>query len=528
MKSIKTSKNEEKKIIINNPIIKVSLQKLKSSINSLYSQKKQYNQIIQKELLIKQLTENIDDFFNKRNKYFAQFMRKINYIKYVFFDEKKKFEDYKYKFFDKYNITKFWFAINSIIILKKCINSNNHIFIKKYFKIMLLLRYFEIISLNFLKLILEIYIKIIIDLIIIDDDNISFLDDLIEEIIELLKRNTNEDKNILYFLISILLELIPGNNKITTKFQKSTIFFKFLNYKSCEDKYENDILLISFLSNLYKNHITTNILYKDIYKYGILDLNYYSNSISLLSTILKAEYSERMDNSKFILRKGFYIYNNNPILLKKIIIKKKELSIIFSFKLLNDILSNNDSDIIIFSIKEHSKNNINLLSLLLCKNKNGNYFMKITSDKSEWEINDLYIYKGCDYIICITKENISSKNMELTLYINDPYDKAHDVNKDTKNDEKNCMMSYQKFLTQLSNKNFDEVKIELGENNFEGIIGDFFIINKKLNDEDISYLFDLNSYYSIITENIDFITDLIDHLNYKYLKKPKILTILKN
>ena len=527
MKSIKTSKNEEKKIVINNPLIKISLQQLKSSINSLYSQKKQYNQIIQKELLIKHLTENIDNFFNKRNKYFAQFMRKINYIKYVFFNEEKKFENYKYKFFDKYNITKFWFAINSIIILKKCINSNNHIFIKKYFKIMLLLRYFEIISLNFLKLILEIYIKIIIDLIIIDDDNISFLDDLIEEIIELLKRNTNEDKNILYFLISILLELIPGNNKITTKFQKSTIFFKFLNYKSCEDKYENDIMLISFLSNLYKNHITTNILYKDIYKYGILDLNYYSNSISLLSTILKAEYSERMDNSKFILRKGFYIYNDNPILLNKIFIKKKELSIIFSFKLLNDILSNNDSDIIIFSIKEHSKNNINLLSLLLCKNKNGNYFMKITSDKSEWEINDLYIYKGCDYIICITKENISSKNMELTLYINDPYDKAHDVNKDTKNDEKNCMMPYQKFMTQLSNKNFDEVKIELGENNFEGIIGDFFIINKKLNDEDISYLFDLNSYYSIITENIDFITDLIDHLNYIYLKKAENINHFK-
>ena len=522
MKSIKTSKNEEKKIITNNPIIKVSLQKLKSSINSLYSQKKQYNQIIQKELLIKHLTENIDDFFNKKNKYFAQFMRKINYIKYVFFDEKKKFEDYKYKFFDKYNITKFWFAIDSIIILKKCINSNNHIFIKKIFKVILLLRYFEIISLNFLKLILEIYIKIIIDLIIDDDDNISFLDDLIEGIINFLKRNTNEDKNTLYFLVSILLEFIPSNNRVTIKFQKSSIFLKFLNYKSCQDKYENDILVISFLANLYRNHITTNILYKGIYKYGILDLNYYSNSISLLSTILKVEYSERMKNSKFFLRKGFYIYNNNPILLNKIYIKKKELSIIFSFKLINGILSNKDSDIIIFNIKECSKNNISLLSLKLCKTKNENYLMKITSDKTEWKINDLYIYKGCDYIICITKDNISKKNMELTLYINDPFDNEH-----KKNDEKNCMMSYRKFVKQLSNKNFDEVKIELGEHNFEGIIGDFFIINKKLIDEDISNLFNLNSYYSIITENIDFITDLINHLNYIYLKKAENINHFK-
>ena len=511
MKSIKASKNTEIKLVLNNPLIKLSLLNIKSSINSLYSKKKQYNQIIQHELLIKKLSENIDTIFNIRNKHYIQFIKNINYINDVFFDEEKKFENYKYKFKDRNNVTNFWFAIDSIILLKKCINKDKHIFLKKYFKILLLLRYFEIISLNFLKLILEIYIKIIIDLIINDDENIFFLDDLIEGIISFLKKNTNEDKNILYFIITIFLEFISSNNKLTLIFQKSTIFLKFLNYKSCEDKYENDIMLISFLSRLYKNNITTNLLYNDIYKYGILDLNYYSNSISLLSTILREEYNDKMNNGKFIIRKGFYIYKNNPILLNNIYLKKKELSIIFSFKLINE----DENDINIFSFTSCSKNSNNVLSFFLCKNKNkdDNYYIKITSDKSEWIINDINIYKNNDYIICITRENISNKNTELNLYIN--------------SDNKNGVISYKKFVKSLPNKSIDEVKLKLGENNFEGIIGDFFIINKKLIEEDIPYLFNLNSYYSIIAENIDVITDLINHLNYFYLNNSENIAHFK-
>ena len=519
MKSIITSKNA---------IIKLSLQDLKNSINSLYSKKKQYNQIIQKELLMNKLSENIDKIFEIKHKSFAQIIKNINYINNIFFDEEKKFEDYKIKFFDKYNITQFWFAIDSIFLLKKLINYNKHIFIKKYFIILLLLHYFEIISLNLFKLILEIYIKIIIDLIIIDDNNIYFLDDLISGLIDFLKRNRNEDKNILYFIISILTEFISDNDKLLHKFQKSTIFLKFLNYKSCEDKYENDVMLISFLFVLYKNNITTNIFFQEIYKYGILDLNYYSNSISLLSSILKEEYTDKMNYSKFIIRKGFYIYKNNPIFISNISIKKKELSIIFSFKLINE----ENNDITIFNFTEHSKNNKdnNLLSFLLCKNKNKvrNYFIKITSDKNEWTINEIQIMKGYDYIICITKGNSSSKNMELTLYINDVNDNNDSLyNNNKKNNEKNCGMPFRKFVHQLPNKNLDEVKLKLGEINFEGIIGDFFIMNKKLIDNDISYLFNLNSHYAIIAENIDVYPDLINHLNYFYLNKAENINHFK-
>ena len=67
--------------------------------------------------------------------------------------------------------------IDSVILLKNCINTNRHLFIKKYIKILLLFQFLDKISLNVCKLILEIYINIVRDLIIINNNYISFLDD---------------------------------------------------------------------------------------------------------------------------------------------------------------------------------------------------------------------------------------------------------------------------------------------------------------------------------------------------------------
>ena len=257
MNSIKISKNDENKeeenikIILNKGNLILSFQDLINSINSLYSRKKQYNQIIPIEQLMKKLTENLDYFinfiynddkseilYNKRNsrKYFAKLVRKINYINLYFFDDEQKFENLRYKFINKYNLRPFWIAIDSIILLKIYINNNEHISIKKYFKVLFLFRLLEIFSLNICKLILDFYINIIKDLIIINENNISFLDDLIEGLIEFLKRSQKEDKNILYFIISIFEGYISGNYNLKLKFQKSPVFLKFLNYQSSEDK----------------------------------------------------------------------------------------------------------------------------------------------------------------------------------------------------------------------------------------------------------------------------------------------------
>ena len=537
MNSIKISKNdannvdENIKIILNKGNLMLSFQDLINSINSLYSRKKQYNIIIPIEQLMEKLTENLDDFlnfiynndkseifYNKNNscKYFEKFVRRINYINKYFFDDERNFENLRYKFIDTYNLGKYWIAIDSIILLKIYINRNEHFLIKKYFKALILFKYLEIFSLNICKLILEIYINIIKDLIIINENNISFLDDLIEGLIEFLKRNQNEDKNILYFIISIFEEYISSDYNLKLKLQKSPIFFKFLNYQSSEDKYENDVMLISFLSNIYKNNITSNFLFKEIYKHGILNLHYYSNSINLLSSIINQEFFDKKFNSNFVLKKGFLIHKNTPIIQQKINLKEEEFSIIFSFKLFDD--SNNNDEIIIFSFFEYSgKNKGKLYMNLNVYKNNDNYLLKIIFDKEVWPIDDMPIFKGNDYLICITKSNNpKEKNIELVLYINDIDTKKENINVNNKEANK---INYKQFTKQFQFKKIGEVDLKLGEKNFEGIIGDFLIINKKLNDEDISYLLKLNSYYSYIAESFHFNSDLINIPDYLYSNK---------
>ena len=542
MNSIKKSKNdannedENIKIILNKGNLMLSIQDLINSINSLYSRKKQYNKIIPIEQLMKKLTKNLDDFlnyiynngkseifYNKRNssKYFAKFERKINYINKYFFAEERNFENLRYKFIDIYNLSKYWIAIDSILLLKIFINNKEHVLIKKYFKVIFLFRYLEIFSLNICKLILDIYINTIKDLIIINENNISFIDDLIEGLVEFLKRNQKEDKNILYFIISIFEEYISSNYNLKLKFQSSPIFFKFLNYQSSEDKYENDVMLISFLSNIYKNNITSNFLFKEIYKNGILNLHYYSNSMSLLSNIINQEFFDRKFNSNFIIKKGFLIHKNTPIIQQKINLKEEEFSIIFSFKLFDE-----SNEIIIFSFYETSGKNKGKLymSLNIYKN-NDNYLLKIIYDKEEWPINDIPILKGNDYLICISKSNIpNKKNVELVLYINDIDSKKDNININNKESNK---INYKQFTKQFQLKKIGEVELKLGEKNFEGIIGDFLIINKKLNDKDISYLLKLNSCYSYIAESFRFNSDLINIPDYLYSNKNEMIIHFK-
>ena len=180
VKDIKDKMN----VTLNNKNIEISLLYLKALINSLYSNKKHYNKIIQQELLINNLSESIYNFFNifynnignktlvKNNiisKHFSKFVRNINYINKYFFEGEGKFKEIKFNFNEKNNINNYWFVIDSVILLKNCINTNRHLFIKKYIKILLLFQFLEKILLNVCKLILEIYINIVRDLIIINN-----------------------------------------------------------------------------------------------------------------------------------------------------------------------------------------------------------------------------------------------------------------------------------------------------------------------------------------------------------------------
>ena len=111
-------------------------------------------------------------------------------------------------------------------------------------------------------MIVEIYINIFADLILSNEINISFLEDLIEGMSDFLEKNKNEDVNILYFTMTIILGLISNNFQLKLKIQKSPMFLKLLNFKSGKDIYKKGDMLVNFLENIYKNNITTNMFLK--------------------------------------------------------------------------------------------------------------------------------------------------------------------------------------------------------------------------------------------------------------------------
>ena len=84
------------------------------------------------------------------------------------------------------------------------------------------------------------------------------------------------------------------------------------------------------------------------------------------------------------------------------------------------------------------------------------------------------------------------------------------------------------FEEQLQYPNFgNEMILELGKNNFNGIIGDFIIINKQINQKDISNLFNLSGYYSYLLDNINNRYDLINKYENFYLDNKENLIFFR-
>ena len=529
--------------MLNIDTMKLTLKDIKNSITSLYSKKKQYNDIIKNEILMNKLSENIDNFFSKYNikniykqcfknniivKKFGKFINNINYANKFFYDDESQFNNFIIKNIKVYNLSENYFTIYSIILLKKYINSDEHLLIRKFFKILFLFQHYEAIPLNICKLILEIYFNIIRDLIILNENNISLLEDLIKALSDFINKNNNGDKNILYFIMSLVFEIFLNNFQLKLKIQKSTVFLNLLNYKY-DDIYEKGDMLINFLANIYKNDITTNILYKEIYKEGILNLNYYSNSLSLLSAIIKEENMDNKNKTYFLLKNGLYIKKDNPIILENLEIKEKEFSIIFSFRLLHDNINGiNDTDIIVFSFSDYSikKEGNTILNFILFK-ENDSHHIKIVTNGNEWIVENLSILMEKDYFVCISKINDSKKSIKLDFFINDIGPNSSLKNNERKYSDKNGKIHFLHFENKFQYKERKQMKLILGEKNFEGIIGDFFIINKNLNDKDISQLLELNGNYSYIAENIDAKIDLIKDLDHFYSNKIEILTYFK-
>ena len=492
----------------NNEIL--NIEKIKVILTKLFEIRKEYRDIIEPKILMEKLNNKFDEFykkFNKRNeysyiynrdniiiKYFTQFKRNINYINKYFSRNKRKI-----KLINKRKDISI--LINSLFILKKYINENNHIFIKMYIKILILLQYTDLISLNTFKFIVEFYINIFNDTNLIKNHFLRFIDDLIEGVIQFPYEIKNEDNNIFKSIISLLDEYYIKNSDMKMEIKDLNIWQNLLGSKmALINKNVNKNILSKFLINIYKNNININFLF-ELYKQSIINLDYYLNSIKFLSELFKKEEEEKKNYFNFNIKSGFYIPINNQLILDKIKFKENEFSIIFSFRLMSKKENKNDN-IVIFDLS-NSVNGNNIIKFIILKDNS----IKIIYGNKEWNINKIKISENKDYLVCLTHTYKS----KLFFYINHIIENANKesnhlastnimINLKSVKNKKDFLF----FEEQLQYPNFGgEMTLELGKNNFNGIIGDFIIINKQINQKDISNLFNLSGYYSYLLDNIN-------------------------
>ena len=532
---------------INNHHINIEIKKLKDIINKIYPKYSSYNEKIVINEFQNNIGKNLDNFYNKfiNNKFniyshnefyfkeYIKFRKKINFI------AKKLYclnNETKIKIKNNSNKVNISFLINSQFVFKNLINEKNHIYIQKFFKILILFQYYDIISLITFKFIVELYINIFCELILDNSHYLLFINDIIEGFAQFpfrIENNNNETNNNLFIeIINIFQEYFVNDPTMKMKISKSLIWLKLLGNKiiSNLDNKEDLNKLYKFLVDIYKYNISVNFLFENIYKYSAVDLNYYLNSINFLSNLFKDEAQAKKNINNFNIKNGFYIPMNNPLILEKINFKENEFSLIFSFRIMNN---EKDKEIIIFNLSNNVNGNV-ILKLIINKDNT----LKLIHGNKGWVKNDVNILNNKDYLVCISQSYSSYSSTKLLFFINNI---NNDKNERNSLANKNVIVNANNIKTKKNALKFNSFEIqspypyfssqmilELGKSNFNGIIGDFIIINKKLNEVEVQNLFNLAGYYSIIAENLYDKYDLVNKFDNYYVENSDNIIFLKN
>ena len=496
IKNIKSDKNLINIDFINSEIIILS-KKQKSPISNLLS-----NNSYEKYLL----TKNLDNFISKiiysKNKY----IKNIVYInKLIISGREIKLNYTRQNDKNIQNITKLF-----LYIIKNNINNKKNLLNQKFFRLLLLMVYCNILPIENFTLIINIFLNSSINIIVkeekIIDNNalfkkspIYFINDLFKALISIPRKLINDDKHIKLIdqLITVLEDNI-FNYPLNLRCNKLQVWLKLLGNKILEhkNKYFSYSKIISFLVKVYKYNFQNFYLYKNIYEKSAVSFDHFINSLDFLLALYIEEQNHIL-NDEFIIKNGFYIYNNLPLTLNNIQFKTNFFSLIFSFRLTK--INNVKEDTIILNLVNNNKKII--LKFLVSKSEK---ILKIFDSNAEWKTN-VGIDLNTDYLLCLTQEkkNIGKR---IHLYIN--------------NNKKNLItqdqVEYQHLISNLIEmpEFYQPLTLELGKSNFEGIIGDVLIMNKKINSKNIHHLYNLKEDYSEVISSINYRYDL----NYKKKK----------
>ena len=451
------------------------------------------------------INSKIENFYKRRISsifYYKNFRKFTTYIdKYL---NKKKYLDsniiFKKNTYPK--IANDSIAYFSIYIIKDYLNENKHNEIKKYIKILIAMISLNIFSVENFIYILGLFINITLEIIninkkdfnlnkkfSINESLLKIIDDVIESIVEYPKE-ISKNFQLLDSIIVLFEKFISKCQKLNILLQNDIEWLKLLKIKMINPEKiyfskNNDITtsecfnkLIYFLIDRYKSQIPKNFYY-EIFRNSAIDLHYYLNAINFLGVLFDTEKNLKSKN-KFRIKNGFCIVNNTPLILNNIKFTEKEFSLVFSFQISKIEKKNEGESVILLNLFD--KNIKNIIRFIVDKNN----ILQIIINEKEWNTK-IIINKNEFYLLCLSQE----KEKKAKLYINSELIQNDEIQSF---DLENCVlyeekMNYPKFSD-------DIMGIEIGKNNFSGIIGETIIINKILSDESVKYLFASNEYYA--------------------------------
>ena len=450
------------------------------------------------------LSKKLDDFFLEKRKtkiFFKKYIRTIEYInKLINIRKEIKFKNIENQSDDLISkVTK-----SIMYIIKDNINSKNYSLNQKFIRILIVMAYNNILPIEILILIISIFINTVIDMIVkeaqiignsskLNKTPMCFINDLFNALVNIPQEFINSIIHIkLIGQIITILEQNIFKYPYNIHANKLHLWLKLLGNKIISSDSKTQIhydRILSFLIKIYKFSFDSVFLYKNIYEKSAVSFDYYVNSLDFLCELFREEHSQRLSNV-FIIKDGFYIYNNTPLSLNNVQIKTTCYTLIFSFRLTK--ISNNTEDTLLLNLINNSKKNILKISL-----DQSSKILKVIGKKNvEWSTN-VAIDLNKDYLVCITQEKKKLiEKKKLSLYIN---------NIETKNENDPNKSSHEHLTSNLFDFiDFEQsVTLELGKNNFEGIFGDVILINKKIKSNEIFHVYNLKENYSEVICSIN-------------------------
>ena len=442
-------------------------------------------------------SKKIDYFLQKTNNIHSSKRKIIFFQKYIL-KQKIKIK-YKKNYFNNNKQDKKLLLFIIIPIFRILVDKNDHINIRMFLMVLIKFCICQVFPYELFKTIIELLLNIIVNIsnsnsfYTINDEPFSLINDIIIALSKHTKEIKMENiyKNILIDIIDLFDEYLLFNNKYKYIILTETpIWLKLLdNYINTNQNHNESFIkenispldlktkINNLLIKIYKFSLRSEYIENIIIKNGIMDLNFYLNSLDFLKQLFWEEI-RLIQISDFKINEGNFIPNNKYIFFNDRIppTKNEGINIIFSFKILN-IVSNK-----VIEIMEFFDHNMES-SLKLYIDQKVSLILELPQNNNKLETNKIIKENVC-YLLYISIPKNITKTKTIELFINS--------NEKTKDNIENYFVFDKISYFNLS----QNLSLVLGKNNFFGVIGDFLIINKQLTKNNYMHLFNLTENYA--------------------------------